>query len=134
MDRRRFRAALRLLEGPARTGDVSSQLMLGSCWDQLGERAQALSWYRRAARAGEASAANNIAILHREDGNRRLARAWFWRAVRLGGPEALYELAVLSRGKQRVVLLRRMLRHRVLIPAVREDGAALLAATLRESS
>lgn len=133
LDRGDLVAARRVLEPAAISGRADAQLMVGYCHDVRGSRgrAEALRWYRKAVAGGEAAAASNIGVVYRDAGQTRLARRWFWRAFKMGLPEAMLELALLSKGKRRVELLRRMLRHKVLTPSVEEEGVELLAAALR---
>lgn len=134
MDARKYRSAVPLFARAAKRGDPSSQLMLGYCF-YLGlgvprSRDEALFWYRKAARAGDGAAASNIGIVFRDEGKKGLALRWFRRAVDLGLPDALLEVALLQGGEAAEgalaqATLRRLLRFKTLIPAVREEARRL---------
>jgi uncharacterized protein len=95
-DRGDFRSAFELFSRAAESGDVSSQLDLGSFFDRglhvKKDEKKAMHWYYRAYRRGAASAANNIATLHRDGGRIGKMVWWFRRAVAMGDHDALLEL------------------------------------------
>lgn len=135
-DEGRLRAAIPFLERGAKSGDPAAQMMLGYCYDNgsgiVRSRERALFWYRKAAAAGDPAAAANLGSVFLAAGRKAVAMRWFRRAVTLGLPEALLDIAQLqggpsAAGRAAQATLRRLLRHRRIVPAVRETALDLLS-------
>ncbi len=138
----RFRTAIPRLERAARGGLAAAQVMLGYCYDNgsgtVRSRQRALFWYRKAALAGDPAAAANIGSVFLREGKKALAIRWLLVAVRLGLPEALLDVARLQGGPSAATptaqgSLRRLLRHKRLIPEVRETAQELLLHSRRQT-
>ncbi|MCU0695997.1 MAG: hypothetical protein MUC96_05665 [Myxococcaceae bacterium] len=136
LDQRKLRPAVALLEFAAKSGLPAAQVMLGYCYDNgsgtIRSRKKALFWYRKAASAGDPAAAANIGAIFLKEGKKAAAMRWLLKAVQLGLPEALLDIAQLQGGPLAATpaaqaSLRQLLRHKQLIPAVRETAQLLLA-------